>query len=201
MRREVLINGIFNKDQSYLLPVIAQGICQPKCSTEMSPWPQSSHRYNRDWPILVVFFHLLNSSQTPAFQDTSITTPRVVGSWFVRCVRFRCFCWFFLHQSRWGVTFTPDEQEMYATVFQEFSPVELIKLLRIGQWREVDADQTLIEEGQKVDQIVFIFNGQAEVLSNGQRINYLKDGAFIGEMELTKDRPAVATVKTISSTR
>ena len=90
---------------------------------------------------------------------------------------------------------------MYATVFQEFSPVELIKLLRIGQWKEVDADQTLIEEGQKVDQIVFIFNGQAEVLSNGQRINYLKDGAFIGEMELTKDRPSVATVKTTSSTR
>jgi len=154
-----------------------------------------------DNPILLVFFHLLNSSQTPAFQGTSITTPRVVGSWFVRCVRFRCFCWFFLHQSRWGVTFTPEEQEMYATVFQEFSPVELIKLLRIGQWREVDADQTLIEEGQKVDQIVFIFNGQADVLSNGQRINYLKDGAFIGEMELTKDRPSVATVKTTSSTR
>ncbi|MCJ7537582.1 MAG: cyclic nucleotide-binding domain-containing protein [Anaerolineales bacterium] len=76
-----------------------------------------------------------------------------------------------------------------------------MKLLRIGHWREVDAEQTLIEEGQKVDQIVFIYNGQAEVLSNGQRINYLKDGAFIGEMELTKDRPAVATVKTISSTR
>lgn len=90
---------------------------------------------------------------------------------------------------------------MYATVFQEFSPVELIKLLRIGQWREVDADQTLIEEGQKVDQIVFIFNGQAEVLSNGQRFNYLKDRAFIGEIELTKDRPSVATVKTTSSTR
>ena len=37
MRREVLINGIFNKDQSYLLPVIVQGICHPNCSTEMSP--------------------------------------------------------------------------------------------------------------------------------------------------------------------
>jgi hypothetical protein len=38
-----------------------------------------------------------------------------------------------------------------------------------------------------VDEILFIYNGQAEVLSNGQKVNYLKDGAFIGEMELAEE--------------
>jgi CRP-like cAMP-binding protein len=74
-------------------------------------------------------------------------------------------------------------------------------MLRIGQWREIEEKQILIEEGQKVDQILFIYNGLADVLSNGQKVNYLKDGAFIGDMNLSKDRPAVATVKTTLATR
>jgi len=40
-------------------------------------------------------------------------------------------------------------------------------MIRIGQWREIEEEQILIEEGQKVDQILFIYNGQADVLSNG----------------------------------
>lgn len=106
-----------------------------------------------------------------------------------------------LLQARRGISFTAEEQEMYETVFQDFSPVEFMKLLRIGEWREVKSDQILIEEGKKVDNILFIYNGQAEVFYNGQQVNYLKDGAFIGEMELGKDKLAVATVKTTTPAR
>jgi len=107
---------------------------------------------------------------------------------------------YLLHERR-GVNFTPQEKEMYETVFKGFSPVEFMKLVRIGNWREVTEGQDLIEEGQKVTEILFIYNGQAQVLSRGQTINSLKDGAFIGEMELAADKPAVATVRTTTPTR
>jgi hypothetical protein len=124
----------------------------------------------------------------------------VIG-WSIVFILLNLYNILLLLRQRRGVTFTAQEQEMYGTVFQGFSPVEFMKLLRIGQWREVAEDQVLIEEGQKVEEILFIYNGQAEVLSGGKKINLLKDGAFIGEMELSKGKPAVATVKTSTPAR
>jgi len=108
---------------------------------------------------------------------------------------------YILLRERRGVSFSVEEQEIYETVFQGFSPVEFMKLLRIGVWNEVKSDQLLIEEGQKVDNILFIYNGQAEVLYDGQPVNFLRDGAFIGEMELGKDKRAVGSVRTTTPTR
>lgn len=71
----------------------------------------------------------------------------------------------------------------------------------IGQWRKIGAEQTMIEQGQKVEEIQFIYNGQAAVLPHGQRVSDLKDGVFVGEMEKAEDKPAVATVKTTTPTR
>lgn len=124
----------------------------------------------------------------------------VIG-WSVVFIVINVFNIFILFNERRSVSFTPEEQEMYETVFQGLSPVEFMKLLRIGQWRQVDTGQILIKEGQKVDEILFIYNGQAEVHHGGKILNYLKDGAFIGEMEYTEDKPAGATVKTTSPTR
>ncbi|MFC2043068.1 cyclic nucleotide-binding domain-containing protein [Chloroflexota bacterium] len=124
----------------------------------------------------------------------------VIG-WSIVFITINVFNIFILFNERRSVSFTPEEQEMYETVFKGFSPVEFMKLLRIGQWREVDEEQILIMEGQKVYEILFIYNGQAEVYSKGKILNYLKDGAFIGEMEYIEDKPAGATVKTTSLTR
>lgn len=124
----------------------------------------------------------------------------VIG-WSMVFIAINAFNIFVLLREKQGVRFTPEEQEMYDTVFQGFSPVEFMKLLRIGQWTEIDAEQTMIEQGQKVEQIQFIYNGQAEVLSNGKQVSTVKDGTFVGEMELAEDIPAVATVKTTTSMR
>jgi hypothetical protein len=124
----------------------------------------------------------------------------VIG-WSIVFIALNVYNIAFLMHERRGVSFTPQEQEMYETVFQGFSPVEFMKLLRIGNWRDATAGQDLIEEGQQVDEVLYIYNGRADVLSGGQRINILKDGAFIGEMELAADRPAVATVRTTAPTQ
>ena len=89
----------------------------------------------------------------------------------------------------------PEEQEMYQMVFQGCSPVEFMNLLRIGQWREAGAESILLNEGQKVKEILFLYNGLAGVTHGGKILNYLKDGAIIGETEYTQDKPAGATIK------
>ncbi len=124
----------------------------------------------------------------------------VIG-WSIVFILINSYNIILLLQERRGVTFSPEEQEMYETVFQGFSPVEFMKLLRIGQWREVDVEQVLVKQGQNVDEILFIYDGRADVFNNDQKINQLKDGAFIGEMELARDRPAVATVKSTTPVR
>jgi hypothetical protein len=121
--------------------------------------------------------------------------------WSLAFILINAYNIYALLRERRGVSFSPEEQEIYATVFQGFSPVEFMKLLRIGRWMEVDAGEVLIEQGQPVAEVLFIYNGQAEVLSDGQKVNALKDGAFIGEMELAKGTAAVATVKTVTQVR
>jgi hypothetical protein len=124
----------------------------------------------------------------------------VIG-WSVVFIVINTFNILILLKERGGVHFTSEKQEMYETVFQGLSPVEFMKLLRIGQWKEVNEEQILVEKGQTVDQIQFIYNGQAEVLSNGRKVADIKDGAFIGEMEFAEGKSAVATVKTVTPNR
>lgn len=102
---------------------------------------------------------------------------------------------------RQAVVFTPEEQEIYDTVFQAFSPVEFMKLLRIGSWRNITESETLIQAGDKVDEITFIYNGRADIWSDGKLVNSVRDGAFVGEMEFLSNSEASATVQATSQLR
>jgi CRP-like cAMP-binding protein len=104
-------------------------------------------------------------------------------------------------RERQGVSFTPEEQEIFETVFQGFSPVEFMKLLRIGKWRDIVENEILVREGDCVEEVIFIYNGEASISSKGKVINSLRDGAFIGEMEFLSKMEATATVKTNSPLR
>ncbi len=106
-----------------------------------------------------------------------------------------------LIREKMSVSFTEEEKEMYATVFRNFSPVEFMKLIRVGEWESVDNDATLTVEGQTVSSIMLVYNGSATVRAKGKEIAALKDGDFIGEMSFTTDAQASATVITTEPTR
>lgn len=104
-------------------------------------------------------------------------------------------------KERRSVSFSDEEKELYNTVFRTFSPVEFMKLLRIGEWKTCKKDEVLIVEHHPAPQMMLIYNGEVEVMVKGKRIATLKDGAFIGEMSFLTGNLPSATVRATKETR
>ncbi|MDW8467051.1 MAG: cyclic nucleotide-binding domain-containing protein [Chloroherpetonaceae bacterium] len=106
-----------------------------------------------------------------------------------------------LLKERRSVHFSEEEKELYSTIFRTFSPVEFMKLMHIGKWKEGNPNDILIVEQQPCDSMMLIYNGEAEVLSKGRRVAMLKDGAFVGEMSFLTGNLPSATVRLTTPTR
>ncbi len=67
--------------------------------------------------------------------------------------------------------------------------------------REVDANEMLLEQGQKADGLYTLLSGRVEVSfeKDGQRhvLAQLKEGEVFGEMEMLNNEPIFANIKTI----
>src|SRR6266568_4625129 len=59
----------------------------------------------------------------------------------------------------------------------------------------------LTRQGERGQEFVVIVDGSAEVIKNGQPINRLGPGDFLGEIALISGAPRTATVATSSPTR
>ena len=104
-------------------------------------------------------------------------------------------------RERRGVEFTEEEQELYQTLFKNFAPFEFMKLLRLGAWKDARTGQLLAVQGERLDNVLLIYNGLASVESNGEEVAQLKDGTLVGEMSFVNDGVASATVRVIEPTR
>ncbi|RFM23943.1 MAG: hypothetical protein D0433_08460 [Candidatus Thermochlorobacter aerophilum] len=104
-------------------------------------------------------------------------------------------------KERRSVDFTDEEKELYSTVFHTFSPVEFMKLMRIGKWKVCQPNEVLIVEHQPTDDMMLIYNGEVEVWVRDRKIATLKDGAFVGEMSFLTGNLPTATVKATKETR
>src|SRR6185295_18040550 len=104
-------------------------------------------------------------------------------------------------RERGGVEFTEEEQELYQTLFKNFAPFEFMKLLRLGEWKDAKPGQLLTVQGEKLQNVLLIYNGLAMVESNGHEVAQLKDGSLVGEMSFVSDGVASATVKVMEPTR
>lgn len=93
-----------------------------------------------------------------------------------------------------SVTFNDEEAELHETLFQNFSPVEFMKLMRIGQWRQAIVGEHLAAQGHTVGGLKLLFNGEVVVVRDGTEIGRARDGAMIGEISFLKGGTANATV-------
>ncbi|PIO48183.1 MAG: hypothetical protein CMR00_06170 [[Chlorobium] sp. 445] len=66
-------------------------------------------------------------------------------------------------KERRSVSFSEEEKELYNTLFGTFSPVEFMKLLRIGEWKTCTPGEVLIVEQQPAPHMMLIYNGEVEV--------------------------------------
>ncbi len=83
---------------------------------------------------------------------------------------------------------------MFETIFPNFSPVEFMKLMRSAEWRNADKDAVFVTEGQPVEGLHLLFNGEVRIERDGEEIGKARDGALIGEMSFIQGGNASATV-------
>ncbi len=92
------------------------------------------------------------------------------------------------------IDFNDEEAELHETVFQNFSPVEFRKLIRIGEWRQANNGEQLTVQGHVVGGLKLLFNGEVLVERDGSEIGRARDGAMIGEISFIQGGAATATV-------
>ena len=100
-----------------------------------------------------------------------------------------------LYSEQRSVSFSEDEKELYETTFREFSPVEFMKLMRLANWQEIPQNDFLANEGEVIESLKLLFNGEVIINKDGKEIARARDGAMIGEMSFLQGGNATATVQ------
>ncbi len=79
---------------------------------------------------------------------------------------------------RRAVAFSDEEAELHETLFRDFSPVEFMKLMRVGDWRSAPEGHTFTEQGGDIEGLKLLYNGEVAVTRDGAEIARARDGAL-----------------------
>lgn len=90
-------------------------------------------------------------------------------------------------------SFTDNELKLYRCL-NSLSPAEFRKIVRLGKWSKANGEMPLAKEGQSLDMLHYVVEGDVEIDKGGRKIQVVP-GLFIGEVAFLKQRPASATVK------
>ena len=142
------------------------------------------------------------ATSNAVFSYYGLASPnRIVVFWQSVFVLINMIWNFFLIRDRRGISFTEEERELYGTIFRAFSPLEFMNLMRIARWEAVRDGETLVEADRELDDVILIYDGEAEVLLSDGSTRRLIDGAFIGEMSFIRGGVATTSVQTVQATR
>lgn len=100
-------------------------------------------------------------------------------------------------RGRWadgGVKFTPDEQAMVETLFDELPRTRARHLLDQGVWLHGEKGDMLTREGEPVDHLYYLAEGEARVLSGEVEVGRCRKGDLVGELTVLSGETASATV-------
>ncbi len=106
-----------------------------------------------------------------------------------------------LMRARAAVSFSEEEEELHGTMFRNMSPLEFMKVLKVGVWKNLDPETTFIRKGSKVSEIHLVYHGVVLVEIDGATKIKLRDGTFLGEMAFISGEPASGAVSTVTKTR
>ena len=108
-----------------------------------------------------------------------------------------------IFREKLAINFNEEEKELYETIFQKFNPIEFMKLLRCAEWKNIKAGTPIAIEGESIDGIFLLYNGEVSIVRARKEIGKSRDGAMIGEMSFIQgqDVPASATVTTTQTCR
>jgi hypothetical protein len=93
-----------------------------------------------------------------------------------------------------SVRFTPEEQAMLDRLFTELPRSRARHLIDQGLWLSGKAGDVLTREGEQVDHLYYLAEGEARVLSMGSQVGLCRPGDLIGELTVLSGETASATV-------
>ena len=85
-----------------------------------------------------------------------------------------------IYLERRPVVLSQDEQKLYDLGFRSLRPREFVSLALVGEWKNADPGERVINEGEPVSSLSIPITGSADVHSRGERIGALKPGHIIG---------------------
>jgi serine/threonine protein kinase len=82
----------------------------------------------------------------------------------------------------------------------KLSDAEIWELVHASYWVRVPAQTTLMKEGDKGAELLFLAHGEVKVVKQGRLLNVLRSGSYFGEMAHVKGGgyPRQATVETLT---
>jgi hypothetical protein len=93
-----------------------------------------------------------------------------------------------------AVRFTPDEQHMMDSLFDGLPRGRARHLVDQGVWISGQAGDTLTREGEPVEHLYYLADGDAKVLCQGVEVGHCRAGDLIGELTVLSGETATATV-------
>lgn len=93
------------------------------------------------------------------------------------------------------VRFSEDEEELYETMFANFTKLEFQRVLRLSLWINAKPGDQLATEGEHLSDVMLISDGVVEIRVGDRAVATVRDGQFIGEMSyLTRDTASASAV-------
>ena len=85
--------------------------------------------------------------------------------------------------------------------FASLARDQLAQLVKVGSWRTLEPGTQVTREGEPVEELILICEGQMRVEFRGRTVTYLHGGSLVGELALLSGNHASATVTAEGSTR
>lgn len=93
-----------------------------------------------------------------------------------------------------------DDNKRLYKIFHSMTPGEFRRLMKVSSWQTGDVKKELTREGEPVENLYYIFEGQATVEKQGEQFT-CAPGSFIGEVAFFLGSVASATVRVEPDTR
>jgi len=84
--------------------------------------------------------------------------------------------------------------------FKNFSDVELWEVLRISEWRTINKDETIFNDGDEGHTLFVLAQGTVKVFKQGRLLNLLHQGDCFGEMANFAERKFLRTTDVVGKT-
>ncbi|MFA6302384.1 MAG: cyclic nucleotide-binding domain-containing protein [Legionella sp.] len=91
--------------------------------------------------------------------------------------------------------------ELYQSIFHQLAPSEFRSLLKIGEWKTIQPNVTIIHKGEAEINPMIILQGLVNIEQNGVVLTSLKKNAVLGEINFLTNLPPENAVITKEKTR